>query len=47
MLPMVLESNCQPLTGTSRLSPTQCFSETLPTSDCYLITPISIYFYDD
>ncbi|MDR1140663.1 MAG: hypothetical protein LBL62_03155 [Planctomycetaceae bacterium] len=32
VLPMVLESNCQTKSGTSRLSPTQPFSERLPTN---------------
>ncbi|MDR1267962.1 MAG: hypothetical protein LBK82_00410 [Planctomycetaceae bacterium] len=31
VLLMVLESNCQTKSGTSRLSPTQLFSEQLPT----------------
>ncbi|MDR0611594.1 MAG: hypothetical protein LBG58_15910 [Planctomycetaceae bacterium] len=31
VLPTVLRSNFLPFTGASRLSPAQCFGETLPT----------------
>ncbi|MDR1270400.1 MAG: hypothetical protein LBK82_12835 [Planctomycetaceae bacterium] len=38
-MPSVLESNCQPPTKASRLSPTQPFSERLPTYavGCYAL----------
>ncbi|MDR1141766.1 MAG: hypothetical protein LBL62_08750 [Planctomycetaceae bacterium] len=49
-MPSVLESNCQPSTGASRLSPTQPFSERLPTDDCppydcLLLTKIPLKYY--